>query len=84
MFDNLRDFSDEPLYEDETNDPYKDSSNVGTSSSAPAPVSKSKKKKTKKFLGMTAPQRLILSVLLMVSVCMVGTLALLLLGKMSI
>jgi hypothetical protein len=83
MFDNLRDFSDEPLYEDETNDLYKDSNDVGTSPVA-APVSKSRKKKSKKFLGMTAQQRFILSVLLMLSVCMAATLIMFVFGKMSI
>jgi hypothetical protein len=82
MFDNLRDFSDEPLYEDETNDLYKEPDNTAASSaSAPA---RSKKRKSKKFLGMTAQQRFILSVMVMLTVCMVGTLAMFVLGKMSI
>ena len=84
MFDNLRDFSDEPLYEEETNDLYKEPGDVDTMvSEAPAPKAK-KKKKNKKFLGMTAQQRFILSVMFMLTVCMVGTLAMLVLGKMSI
>jgi hypothetical protein len=83
MFDNLRDFSDEPLYEDETNDLYKDTEDVKSSSGA-APARKGKKRKSKKFLGMTAQQRFILSVMVMLTVCMVGTLAMFVLGKMSI
>jgi hypothetical protein len=82
MFDNLRDFSDEPLYEDEANDLYKEPDNTAASS-ASAPV-RSKKRKNKKFLGMTAQQRFILSVMVMLTVCMVGTLAMFVLGKMSI
>ena len=84
MFDNLRDFSDEPLYEDETNDIYKEPGDVDAMvSEAPAPKAR-KKKKSKKFLGLTAQQRFILSVMFMLTVCMVGTLAMLVLGKMSI
>jgi len=83
MFDNLRDFSDEPLYEDDTNDIYKEPDNTGASSASAAPV-RSKKRKSKKFLGMTAQQRFILSVMVMLTVCMVGTLAMFVLGKMSI
>ncbi|MBK9923761.1 MAG: hypothetical protein IPP66_00585 [Anaerolineales bacterium] len=82
MFDNLRDFSDEPLYEDETNDLYKEPENVA-SSAASAPA-RSRKRKSKNFLGMTAMQRFILSVMVMLTVCMVGTLAMFVLGKMSI
>ena len=86
MFDNLRDFSDEPLYEDETNDLYKEPGDVDAMvSDAPAaPKAKKKKRKSKKFLGLTAQQRFILSVMFMLTVCMVGTLAMLVLGKMSI
>jgi len=88
MFDNLRDFSDEPLYEDESNDLYREPESVDdTSSSTDTPAArkpKSKKRKSKNFLGMTAQQRFILSVMLMMTVCMVGTLAMLVLGKMSI
>ena len=82
MFDNLRDFSDEPLYEDETNDLYKEPEDVVETSDA-APVRR-KKRGNKKFLGMTAQQRFILSVMLMLTVCMVGAMALIVLGKMSI
>ena len=87
MFDNLRDFADEPLYEDEPNDLYEKPESVDeTSSSAAAPARKpkSRKRKNKNFLGMTAQQRFILSVMLMMTVCMVGTLAMLVLHKMSI
>jgi len=84
MFDNLRDFSDEPLYEDETSDFYKEPESV-EAPDAEAPVRKAKKKrKSKNFLGMTAQQRFILSVMFMLTVCMVGTLAMFVLGKMSI
>ena len=85
MFDNLRDFSDEPLYEDEANDLYKEPEGLeAPSDAAPAPARKKKKRKSKNFLGMTAQQRFILSVMVMLTVCMVGTLAMFVLGKMSI
>ena len=83
MFNDLRDFSDEPLYEDETNNLYKEQENAETPTAA-TPARKSKKRKSKKFLGMTAQQRFILSVMVMLTVCMVGTLAMFVLGKMSI
>jgi hypothetical protein len=83
MFDNLRDLSDEPLYEDETNGLHKDAQDAGTPSVA-TPARKSYKRKSKKFLGMTAQQRFILSVMVMLTVCMVGTLAMFVLGRMSI
>ena len=84
MFDNLRDFSDEPLYEDEPNDLYKEPEDINPAvSKAPAPKAR-KKRKNKKFLGLTAQQRFILSIMFMLTVCMVGTLAMLVLGKMSI
>lgn len=83
MFDNLRDFSDEPLYEDETNDLYKEPESQEAPATA-VPAHKSKKKKSKKFLGMTAQQRFILSVLLMLSVCMAATLIMFVFEKMSI
>jgi hypothetical protein len=85
MFDNLRDFSDEPLYEDEANDLYKEAEGLeAPTDAAPAPARKKKKRKSKNFLGMTAQQRFILSVMVMLTVCMVGTLAMFVLGKMSI
>ena len=85
MFDNLRDFSDEPLYEDETNDLYKEPKGLDAPANAePAPARKKKKRRSKNFLGMTAQQRFILSVMVMLTVCMVGTLAMFVLGKMSI
>jgi len=87
MFDNLRDFADEPLYEDEPNDLYQEPESVDNASlpaAAPARQPKSKKRKSKYLLGMTPQQRFILSVMLMITVCMVGTLAMLVLGKMSI
>ncbi|HAV76527.1 MAG TPA: hypothetical protein DCX53_04145 [Anaerolineae bacterium] len=82
MFDNLRDFSDNPLYEEDQNDLYKDPEPVSKPSVA-APARKTRKR-SGKFLGMTAQQRFLLAVMFMFAVCLIGTLAMLALGKMSI
>jgi hypothetical protein len=81
MFDNLRDLSDSPLYEDEPNDLYKEPEPVAEASVAPPAR---KRKKGGQFLGMTAQQRFLLSFMFMVAVCLIGTLAMFILGKMSI
>ena len=83
MFDNLRDLSDSPLYEDDQNqddDLFKDIEETQTP--APAPVRK--RRRNRNFLGMTAQQRFLISVMLMIAVCMLGTLAMFALGRMSI
>jgi hypothetical protein len=81
MFDNLRDLSDTPLYEDDQkqDDLFKDIDEV--ESSVAAPVSK---RKSGTFLGMTAQQRFLISVMLMFTVLLLGTLAMFVLGRMSI
>ena len=87
MFDNLRDLSDAPLYEDDQNqndDLFKD---IDEEVDAPAvaPVRKSKKRrKSKNFLGMTAQQRFLISVMLMFTVCLLGVLVMFAMGRMSI
>lgn len=74
MFDNLRDSAEtSSFYEEEPNDLYKE----------PA-ATPSKRRKRGNFLGMTAQQRFYVSIMLMFTVCMVGTLAMLLLEKMSL
>lgn len=82
MFDNLRDFSDTPLYEDEQNDLYKEPENSSTEASPAVPAQR--RKKSGKFLGMTAQQRFIISLMLMFTVCLLGTLAMFVMGKMSL
>ena len=82
MFDNLRDFSDTPLYEDEQSDLYKEPDNASFESSPATPVKK--KKKNNQLLGMTAQQRFILAVMLMFTVCLLGMLAMFVMGKMSL
>jgi hypothetical protein len=83
MFDNLRDFSDEPLYEDESNDLYKEPEDISVESN-PAMPDRRRRRNNGKLLGMTAQQRFIISLMLMFTVCLIGTLAMFVMGKMSI
>jgi hypothetical protein len=74
MFDNLRDSAESSFYEEETNDLYKE------------PVAKvaSRRRNNGHFLGMTAQQRFLISVMLLFTVCIMGTLVMFVLGKMSL
>ena len=80
MFDNLRDFSDTPPFEEEKDELFPE---LETTES-PVATSVRKRKKSKKFLGMTAQQRFLISVMLMFTVLLLGTLAMFVLGRMSI
>ncbi len=82
MFDNLRDLSDSPLYEDDQDqdDLFKDMEEIAPPVATPV----RKRRKSKTFLGMTAPQRFLLSVMLMFTACLFGTLVMFVLGKMAI
>lgn len=81
MFDNLRDFPDTPPYEEEKDELFPELETADAPVAA-APVSR--KKRSKKFLGMTAQQRFLISVMLMFTVLLLGTLAMFVLGRMSI
>lgn len=74
MFDNLRDSAESSFYEEEQNDLYKE------------PVAKAvvRRRKNGRFLGMTAQQRFLISMMLLFTVCIMGTLAMFVLGKMSL
>ncbi len=74
MFDNLRD-SASSFYEEEQKDLYKEPV------VKPAP---SRRRNNARFLGMTAQQRFLISMMLMFTVCIIGTLAMLVLGRMSL
>jgi hypothetical protein len=76
MFDNLRDSAESSFYEEERDDLYKEP--VAT----PAP--RRRVANNGRFLGMTAQQRFLISVMLLFTVCIVGTLAMLVLEKMSL
>lgn len=77
MFDNLRDSAESSFYEEEPNDLYKEPIARPAPSRRPATSSA-------RFLGMTAQQRFLISVMLMFTVCIMGTLAMFVLGKMSL
>lgn len=77
MFDNLRDSaSSSPFYEDDI-DPQSEKQAPAASASPIRPANT-------RFLGMTAMQRFILSLMLLFTVCVLGTLALFILGRMSV
>jgi hypothetical protein len=75
MFDNLRD-STSSFYEEEQNDVYQEQA-------AAKPAVSRRRRKSTRFLGMTAQQRFILSLMLMFMVCVMGVLAMFVLGRMS-
>jgi len=79
MFDNLRDSAESSFYEEEPNDLYKEPALSRKSKSA-AP----RRRSSSRFLGMTAQQRFLISMMLMFTVCIMGTLAMFVLGKMSL
>jgi hypothetical protein len=74
MFDNLRDSAESSFYEEDQNDLYKE------------PVAKAavSRRSNGRFLGMTAQQRFLISVMLLFAICIMGTLAMFVLGKMSL
>jgi hypothetical protein len=75
MFDNLRDSASD-FYEEEPTDTYKESQSKSAISR--------RKRKNARLLGMTAQQRFILSTMLFLTVCVMGFLAMFVLGKMSL
>lgn len=74
MFDNLRDSAESSFYEEDQNDLYKE------------PVAKvtARSRNNARFLGMTAQQRFLIALMLMFTVCIIGTLAMIVMGKMSL
>jgi hypothetical protein len=76
MFDNLRDDASPSFYEEDTEFPE---DNVEVS----VPLTP-KRRTSGKFLGMTATQRLIISIMLLVAVCTLGTMCLLLTGRIGL
>ena len=73
MFDNLRDDAESSFYEEDTLPPDEDLF-------VPAP----KRRSSGKLLGMTPVQRFIIAVMLMIAVCTLGSMCLLLTGKIGI
>jgi hypothetical protein len=81
MFDNLRDSADSSFYEEEQNDLYKEQAAPGRkTASAPR---RRRSSSNGQFLGMSAQQRFILAVMLMLTVCIMGTLAMFVTQRMA-
>ena len=80
MFDNLRESAESSFYEEEPNDLYQEPVVPPT-----APKRRQVAAITSgRFLGMTAQQRFLISVMLMFTVCIMGTLAMFVMGKMAL
>lgn len=75
MFDNLRDSASD-FYEEEPSDVYQESQGK--------PAVARRRRRNARFLGMTAQQRFIVSTMLFLTVCIMGFLAMFVLGKMSL
>ena len=84
MFDNLRDPGDSFIYEEEQNDLYKEPAPAKQPAARSSAAPRRKQSRSKKFLGLTAQQRFFLSVMLLITVCIMGTLAMFVMGIMSI
>jgi hypothetical protein len=86
MFDNLRDSGDQFFYEEEQNDLYKEPEPAAAAQAAPVYAAPRKRRKSNnaRFLGMTAQQRFFLSLMFMITVCIMGMLAMIVLGRMSL
>lgn len=78
MFDNLRDSAESSFYEEEPNDSYQEPV------AQPAPRRRTVAVSRGRFLGMTAQQRFLISVMLLFTVCIIGTLAMFVLEKMAL
>ncbi len=77
MFDNLRD--DSSFYEEEpNNDLYQE-----PAAELAQPVAVRRRRRSSRYLGLTAQQRFILALLLLVTVCVMGVLAMFITGRMG-
>jgi hypothetical protein len=81
MFDNLRD--DSSFYEDEPNDLYPEPAATASAQPIVAPRRSSPGRRNARFMGMTAQQRFLLSVMLLITVCVMGVLAMIVTGRMG-
>ena len=76
MFDNLRESASESSF-------YEDDLNTQKEEQSPKAARASVRRSGSRFLGMTPPQRFIVSSMLFFTVCVIGTLAMFILGKMG-
>ena len=81
MFDNLRD--DSSFYEEEPNDLYQEPEVQAQPTAIAAPRPQSSYKRKARFMGMTAQQRFLLSVMLLITICIMGVLAMVVTGRMG-
>jgi hypothetical protein len=81
MFDNLRD--DSSFYEEEPNDLYQEPTPAAQAQPIVATRRSSSHGRSVRFMGMTAQQRFLLSVMLLITVCVMGVLAMLVTGRMG-
>jgi hypothetical protein len=79
MFDNLRDSS---FYEDEQNDLYQEPEAQAQPIAVAAP--QRQRRRSARYMGMTAQQRFLLAFMLMITVCVMGVLAMIVTGRMGI
>jgi hypothetical protein len=79
MFDNLRD--DSSFYEEDPNDPHQEPAAQAQPITVAAPHSSRRRKA--RFMGTTAQQRFLLSVMLLITVCVIGVLAMVVTGRMG-
>jgi hypothetical protein len=75
MFDDLR----EP---DKEEDSFQDALGLGGTVTA-APTAPQRARRTAGFLGLSAAQRFVLALLLLLAVCVLGTMCLLITGRIS-
>ena len=80
MFDNLRDSAESSFYEEEPNDLYKEP----VATTATAMPRRRVTRRSGRFLGMTAQQRFLISVMFLFTVCIIGTLAMFVFEKMAL
>jgi len=78
MFDNLRD--DSSFYEDEQNDTFQEPE---AQAQPVVAAPRSRRKRKARFMGTTAQQRFLLSVMLLITVCVMGVLAMVVTGRMG-
>lgn len=81
MFDNFRDDSSTSFYQDDDDQFF---TGEDVESTPVAASSRRKKNKSSKFLGMTDVQRFVIAIMLMVAVCTLGTMCLLITGKIGL
>ncbi len=85
MLDNFLDDSADPIYEEDDADfLFPEEETPKASKKVNKPSIGKDAKRGQKFLGMTAPQRLIIAIMLMFAICSLGAMCLLITGKFAL